>query len=429
MDNINSIKSYLIDDFAEYKTKTLLGSSSPTKLEKERIFKVLSYISNTLSPKITYGSFDNLIKNVDKFNLSLDQKYDLLKSKIEGCETNECLLLHAAMTYGLSPKSLLMDTIAIHSRIKKLDNKDAWFDNFSLNSFLLQLTTIIYDKYDTCSDKFIKSVPDPLNESSEISKTLSGGNIETVNYVDLRREIYKYDITFAENKTCKHSTLSGGNIISKVNSTVNLTHPKELLYHLGNEYRCFFEFDKLASEVRTDEEAIKMLDALAEKYVYNTGCTHGCDVFTPSFSSKSVSIADIKEFCSRYPMSIVGYILNTKTYRSGRGQHWVALIFKGSTAYLICSQSGGFNGLEEETLIPDLEKSGFAMIYNTQTIQHDPSSCGMYSVLSNLCFILHGNGKQEPNIKEIVNEIGNGGKNINKNGIYEIKEILAGYSN
>lgn len=47
-----------------------------------------------------------------------------------------------------------------------------------------------------------------------------------------------------------------------------------------------------------------------------------CDVFTPGFRNKSVSIYDIKEFTDRYPMSIVGYILKTKTYRSGSGQHW-----------------------------------------------------------------------------------------------------------
>lgn len=421
--SIFKIKSWIIDDFVDYDTKTLLRGSEATPLEKAKIFKVLNYLSETSDPKYSeHSDFHNLVRSIANNTGNDTEKYDLLKSNIEGCKSDECLLLLAAMTYGLYPKSLLMDTIAIHSRIKQLDNKDAWFDNFSLNSFLLQLTTIVYEKYeDSSKDKSVKSVPDP-----QIFQNLSGGN--NIN-IDPRYEAYQYDLNFKQNskQISKHiTTLNGGNI-SKINTSIKLSNPKELLKHLGNEYRCFFETGKLSNQIKSDDEAIKILDMLAEKYPYYTGCTHGCDVFTSDFRDKSVSISDIKEFCKRYPMNIVGYILNTKTYKSGRGQHWVALLFKGGCCYLICSQASGFNGFEETTLISDLEKSGFAMLNNTKTIQHDPSSCGLYSVLSNACFILEASGNNKPDITKIIEMIGGEGKNINAKGIYNIKKILAGY--
>ena len=196
---------------------------------------------------------------------------------------------------------------------------------------------------------------------------------------------------------------------------------------MGNNYRTFIEFGKLATDITDNDTATKMLDSLVKKYPYFTGCTHGCDVFTPDFKDKSVSIGDISEFCKRYPLSIVGYILNTKTYKSGRGQHWMALLFKYKKCYLICSQKSDFSAFEEKTLEEDLGRYGFSKVWNLEEIQHDPSSCGLYSVLANLCFIIKGSGDNEPNIVKIVDMIGDKGENINKDGIYVIKKKLAGW--
>jgi len=429
------MKSLHVDDFTKYNTCTLLGSKQPTEMEKERIFKVIEYIASTSTPNIAIPHSDQLhnlivdvIKNTKVSNLS--KKYDLLKSQIEGCETNESLLMNVAQTYGLTPKSLLMETIAIHSRIKELDNKDAWFDNFSLNNFLLQLTTIVYSEYDKSSDPFVKSLV------FHASNNMSGGessetNHELTNNVQSSRDLI-YDLEIAQ-KTTK--SMSGGQSphvqqnaqCPKINSSIKLTNPTQLLFHLGNNYRTFIEFGIPADQVKDNDKAVEFLDALNQKYPYYTGCTHGCDVFTPDFRDKSVSIQDIYEFCQRYPYSIVGYILNTKTYASGKGQHWMALIFKHSTVYLICSQSSGFNAFEEKTLEQDLEKCGFVKEWNTKTIQIDHSSCGLYSVLSNLSFIINGGGDRKPNISTIVDMIGKDAKGINNKGIYLIKKKLAGY--
>ena len=507
------MKSLFEDDFDNYNTTTILGSKQPTDLEKARIFKVIEYISKTSMPNIAVEhskEFHNLVVEISKIKSdeskeSYVKKYDLLKSKIEGCKTNECLLLHVAKVYGLTPKSLLMETIAIHSRIKALKNKDTWFDNFSLNSFLLQLTTIVYSNYDDNSDKFIKSV-DFDTSKYDSSSILSGGGLndkiknknidytstknklenKLINkdkskledktlidkYINLKQNfeindnfnnlsnefiinrniMYDYEtakINLPKNNIKSTKTnLSGGddNIKSQlqsqpitelkttkkeniplINKSISLTNPKDLLFHLGNNYRTFFEFGKLATDITDNDTATKMLDSLVKKYPYFTGCTHGCDVFTPDFKDKSVSIGDISEFCKRYPLSIVGYILNTKTYKSGKGQHWMALLFKYKTCYLICSQKSDFSAFEEKTLEEDLGKYGFSKVWNLEEIQHDPSSCGLYSVLANLCFIIKGSGDNKPDIVKIVDMIGNKGENINKDGIYVIKKKLAGW--
>lgn len=430
------MKSWYEDNFKDYNTTTLLGLKQPTNLEKERIFKVLTYISATKTPNIAIphsNEFHNLIVETSKIpNKSLVEKYDILKSKIEGCETNECLLIHVAKTYGLTPKSLLMDTIAIHSRIKKLESNTTWFDNYSLNSFLLQLTTIIYSEFDNSNDDFVKSVE--FNKSKNVNTNMTGGKIEEDEETYLRKMIYEIET----NK--KIENLTGGltpkdvkedvKNLDKINKNVKLTNPKELLFHLGNNYRCFFEFGKPADEIKDNDKAVEMLDKLVLKYPYFTGCAHGCDVFTSDFRDKSVGIADIAEFCERYPYSIVGYILNTKTYKSGRGQHWVALLFKFKTCYLICSERSDFNAFEEKTLVTDIDKNGFSRVHNTQKIQTDSSSCGMFSVLANACFVIKASGTTEPNIVEIVDKIGINGTGINKSGnIFEIKGKLAGYEN
>ena len=462
------MKSWFVDDFNNYNTCTILGSKQPTDLEKERIFKVIEYIATSSVPNIAVehsNVLHNLIMEIVRKNISYVEKYNTLKSKIEGCETNECLLIHIAKAYGLTPKSLLMETIAIHSRIKKLEDKDAWFDNFSLNSFLLQLTTIIYSEYDKNNDKFVKSIT-----FEDSNSNLTGGdssildnnedfenirnmiyNLELSNYEIAKRKIEKSNV--AANKTKKPITkmnnLIGGeseNSITeksvsqkmkvrsnsshrsfRLNKNIKLTNPTQLLFHLGNNYRCFIEFGITADKVKDNDKAVELLDKLNEKYPYYTGCTHGCDVFTPDFRNKSVSIYDIHEFCQRYPFSIVGYILNTKTYKSGRGQHWMALIFKGNSVYLICSQASGFNAFDEKTLEQDLEKCGFSKEWNTKTIQIDHSSCGLYSVLSNLSFIINGGGTRKPDIKKIVDMIGKEAKGINEEGIYMIKQKLAGF--
>ena len=382
------MNTYIKDTYKDLHTRTLLhGYNGMTKLEKERVFNVLKYLSDG---KCVINLVDRF-KNSDKLRkefvelIKKSNNYDELKESINGCETDECLMAHAILSFHIDPKSLLMLTTAIHTRVKPLDEgKNAWFDNFSLNAFLYQLTTFVYNDYDDNSDDSIFSI-------------------------SRNKELIKKDKT--------------------------LRNPQSLLYNLGNLYRTFLEFGIGTKEEiykLSNKQATEYLDKLVEKYPYFTYQCHGCDCF--EIESKTCKISDIYDFSNRYPNTIVGGILNTETYRSGRGQHWVALLFLNCTSYLICSQAGNYNSFHDGgVLIGELNKYGFAEHYNKISIQKDSSNCGLFSLLSNLMAInnldeINSKGeKGSLDIRKIVDEIGVNAKGINSKGIFKLKENLIGW--
>lgn len=394
--------SYIKDTYIDLKTHTLLhNGNSMTEIEKQKVFKILSYLANQT---ILYDCADKyeFVSDLRKKMMTLikhSKNYDEIKSSIIGCTTDECLMAHMLLTFHAIPKSLLMITTSIHTRVKPMieEGKDAWFDNFSLNSYLYQMTTIIYSDYDNNDDPSIFSINKP-------------------------------SILIKKDK--------------------NITNPKSLLYNLGNLYRCFLEFGistEKEIERLSDDKALEYLDKLVEKYPYFTYQCHGCDCF--EISSKTCSIRDISEFSKRYPNTLIGGILNTETYASGKGQHWMAMLFLNSQVYLICSQGSNFDGLHDDgKLVKQLKQFGFGKQYNPKTIQHDSSNCGLYSVLFNLMAIIQLNNLNKTNITEdldkvngsniktllniteIVDDIGSDAKKINKKGIYKLKERLIGWS-
>lgn len=383
------METLVSDCFKDRKSITLLRNVEISEKEKEIVFKVLKHLAKEH-------------KNKKLAEVILESKnYDELIKSIKGCDSAECLFCNAVKEFHVNPKSLLMLTMAIHSRVPPLDDFNTWYDNFTLNSFLFQLTTVVWKDFDD-NDPATYCVP--------------------------------------------------GNAV--INKNVDLTHPQELLFHLGNSYRVFKEFGVEISKKNniyglfgfsgnavdvdslSNSEATEKLDKLVEKYVYFTGGTHGCDVF--DMPEKSVSIDDIKEFCARYPNTSVGYILNTKTYASGSGQHWVMMTFKGKWCYLICSFGNSFEKFEDGgKLVKSIEtpsgksKRSFGKIYSTTQIQKDHSSCGMYSTISTLSFLLEAYEKQNDPVKveNVVERIGEDAKKINPDGIYGIKGLLNGYVN
>lgn len=392
--------SYIKDTYTNLKTHTLLhNSNSMTEVEKQKVFKILSYLAN--QPSLLYNCADSYdfvpeLRNKMIALIKNSKYYDEIKSSIINCTTDECLMAHMLLTFHAIPKSLLMITTSIHTRVKPMieEGKDAWFDNFSLNSYLYQMTTIVYSNFDNNDDPSIFSINKP-------------------------------SILIRSNK--------------------NISNPKSLLYNLGNLYRCFLEFEistEKEIEELPDSKALEYLDKLVEKYPYFTYQCHGCDCF--DISSKACSIQDISEFSKRYPNTLIGGILNTETYASGKGQHWMAMLFLNSQVYLICSQGSNFDGLHDDgKLVKQLNQFGFGKQYNPRTIQHDSSNCGLYSVLSNLMAIIQlndlniqnetdkvygSNSNAILNITEIVDDIGNDAKKINKKGIYKLKERLIGWS-
>lgn len=356
------LQALIYDTMKDSNTETLLRKQQMTDLEKRITLNILKHCAKPYN-----NPFAKLVKEA--------KTYDQLKSWIQGCYSDECLLMYAVLNFHVKPRSLLMENIAIHSRVMPLENgKDTWFSNFTLNSYLEQMLTFTYDKYDDNSDPAMYSVPTP------------NGKL--------------------------------------VNKNVKLTNPKRLLFFFGTVYREFLEF-KTESDV-SDSQAVEMLDKLNAKYPFSTGLAHGCDVF--DIPDKSPNIKDISEYCSRYPYSIVAYILNTKSYASGKGQHWVAVLFRYKTVYLICSEGSDFDCFDTyKKMVDDFDNNGISKENNLKKFQHDPSSCGMYSVLSVLCFLIDSFKHEKPDIKRVVDMVGDGAEELNGGGIYSIKKKLCGY--
>ena len=385
--------TYVNDTYVDLQTRTLLHDhNGMTKDEKEKTFKVLKYLATQKKPLINnvdiFAGADKLRSEFTKC-VNESESYDDLKNKIRGCSTDECLMAHAILSFHIEPKSLLMITTSIHTRAKPLnEGKNAWFDNFTLNSYLYQLSTFVYSDYDNNTDSSIFSITKPKN---------------------------------------------------LINKNYSLSNPQSLLYNLGNLYRTFINFEIGSKEEiykLNNGEATKKLDELVEKYPYFTYQCHGCDCF--DINSKTCTLKDIREFTNRYPNTLVGGILNTETYRSGRGQHWMALLFLNGTAYLFCSQGSNFTSFHDNSnLVKQLNSLGFAELYNPQTIQKDNSNCGLFSVLSNLSAIenldrlnsnLNLSGKDRMlDVTEIVKDIGTNANGYTKGGIYKLKESLIGW--
>ena len=131
----------------------------------------------------------------------------------------------------------------------------------------------------------------------------------------------------------------------------------------------------------TNKTPKEICDLCYKRYPFFYGGSHGCDVF--DIPTLSLSLEEIKQFLDRYPSARVGYILNTATYASGNGEHWVALELTKGKARLVCSQQSDFNTFKDGgRLRNELHRLGFGEEWNTREIQKDEHSCGMFSAMS-----------------------------------------------
>ena len=150
----------------------------------------------------------------------------------------------------------------------------------------------------------------------------------------------------------------------------------------------------------------RMCDACYEKYYCCYGGSHGCDVF--DIKSMSLSIEEITHALDRYPSWHIMYVLNTATYASHQGIHWVMLELEKSYAKLICSQGSDFHCFRDNSkLYNSLINLNYRCLHNSTTIQHDGHSCGVFSSTCMLVMTLNNF-----DIKLTVQNIGKNGENL-----------------
>ena len=213
-------------------------------------------------------------------------------------------MMYAVLIYHVFPHSLLMETVSTHTRVMPFtEGPDEWFSNFTLDSYLLQMNTFVYSEYDNQKDTSIYSFK-PIDN------------------------------------------------LQKINKNVKLLNPKHLLEFFGTRYRVFTDLGESSEDKFNnvnDVEATEMLDKINEIHPFTTGLAHGCDCFW--MDNKSPTIHEIESYCLRYPQTTVGYILNTKSYKSGKGQHWLAVMFMGRKCIMMCSKASDFSVFDIQDVI------------------------------------------------------------------------------
>lgn len=343
----SKIKNKIFDD-GRNKQNYVFGGKEPSEEAKQLLPEIIKYCEkyNTISPAT------NSEKEVTRTVRALggDITYDKLM-KAFNATTFDNLLAYILVGYMsgevTDPMKLFTYT---YGRTPPLKDAQEWLDNFRINNLGQPLNMLVWHKYDLPTTFSVhREEPEPINENVEI------------NYV----KAYKLLVT----------PLRG--IILNKEQNIDFNDCKA------------------------------MCDACYNKYAYCYCGAHGCDVF--DYDIMSMSIPEIKKVLERYPSWTIGYVLNTATYKSHNGIHWVALILNKNSAKLICSQASGFECFKDDNkLIQSLPENGFTLENNNTVVQFDNFNCGVFSPMS-LWALLEYDGDL---VKAVHEGIGKNGSRI-----------------
>ena len=289
-----------------------------------------------------------------------------------GAESSfECLmsyLLTGFMSgFQTDPMKLLMYT---YGRALPLDGAHEWMDNFRINNLGYPMNMFVWGKYDNETNFSVhQQEPEPINTS-----------VELPNY----ERVYNYIVTPF----------------------------RGIIIH--NEQGIAYD----------DYKA--MCDACYLRYPCCFCGAHGCDVY--DIKDMSLSVEEITQVIHRYPSWHIQYVLNTATYASHNGTHWVALELTAGHAKLICSQGSSFGCFADNgKLANSLSTCGFRHQWNNFGVQRDGYNCGIFSPIALYMLLIH-----DGDITKAVKEgIGENGVNIHgtdnsASNINEVRKKLIG---
>lgn len=374
--DIEPIEELITDDLSNLKTNSILYGSKITDYYIHISMKVMKHLAE--SP--FKGNSDIQRKIIDyahKIMKCDDITFDILKQKFHAT-SNECLFAYFVRGYLSSPNDLVLSWMYTVGRVLPMTRRDEWFDNFRLSAYGACFNMVVWDKFNSEDSYAVDYNPIDIVKSKSIN-----------------------NIRFNEKLVGPFRKFLLG---------------QHLLPH---EYK-----DNKPTEHFDDST---LSDTAYLHFPFYFGGAHGCDVF--DIPDKSLSVVEIKDVLQRYPSALIGYILNTSTYRSGKGEHWVAVIFSnfdGLQCNLICSQKSNFDVFRDDGRFKQtLSTLGFKMNHNSIETQRNNYSCGELSVLSLLKMI------EYRNINDAVFNIGlnaeNFGNELGKQtNINKIREKIVG---
>lgn len=385
-ENINKINNVNLefkieDTYENYNTRTLLYGKELNTYYKNILFEVYKYYNyKDMSRDGSYVSTERkqqIIKFLHKVFERKDLNYDKLMQCF-GAKTHECLLAYMLIAFKTETKNLdlILRCMYTYGRVLPFDSKNEWFDNYRLNNYGNPLNMVMWKKYDS---EHIYTIdvyePKPINSSVKL------------NFNDVIKFLVGSLRAFIIN-----NNLYPGCVKRSSNA--------------GEQNR------KLTAEQICDECYLH--------YPYYYGGAHGCDVFDIGLT---LTLEEITKFLNRYPSARVGYILNTATYKSGKGEHWVALELTKGKAKMICSQQSDFTVFHDGGVLDSkLKRLLYGQEWNTKRLQNDSYNCGIFSSLALYEMLCHNS-----DIYASVEAIGENASNIKRGvDIDDIREKLVG---
>ena len=303
----------------------------------------------------------------------VDEAWNKLLSSANVSTTEE--LCHQLFNdIGKNTDSLIYSVLKTFCKVEPLESETEWLDNFRLDEICNSMKLLIWD--------------------SDVDGVYGVG----------RKPSPKRDIQINFDRV---SDLLVGRLRQFI--IQNQLYP-ELPYKLN---------EPLINRQMSNEE---ICDECYTHYPFYFTGAHGCDVF--DMPERMVSIAEIREFCKRYPSAIVGGILNTATYASRSGEHWVAIAFEDDRCAFINSSGRGVDdSFHDGGRLSAEIRAHFPVISppTNELIQTDGHTCGIFASFALyflICFDL--------DVRQAVRHIGKNGTNISQNkNIYDCKRVLA----
>ena len=326
------------DDFHGEQRSTLTYGKHLHQYGKLIIMEVMKYYCDhpsRVADDAKYATLKRILDDIfEHQSKDIDAAWMTLMNGI-GVESPEGVMTYGIAAFRPERNELLYKTFLTFGKIKPLDNETDWFNNFKIDGMCNGMNMVVWQDHDRPNTYGVRRDPEPirdvnLEDPSHIIEIIVGS---------LRRFI-----------------IENG------------------LYQINESYQ-------LVKPVYDTMDAMKVCDECYKHYpFYYNGC-HGCDFYR--YSTISLSFKELCSFMKRYPSAIIGMVVNTATYASGQGRHWMALIFKNMNAKLIDSGGGDFMRFDDLGYLKnEIMRNGISMEWNPVRIQTDHSSCGMYSTLS-----------------------------------------------
>lgn len=383
----------IADDLKNVHTNTMIRKDAMSSTDSDTVLKI-AYLYDA-----NYGAIDaesrEAYMSISSALAKKPTTVDELMRSIPGCDSYESLMAHMFVAWPAT-HDLLKIAAAVNTRVPPFTKRGEWFDNFRLNNYGYQLATVMFNEFDKAdANTYVVANPAPadMNESVMLIDP-----IECVKYLVNSYRLFEW-------------------------------YARDFSVHDVNKYKNFFKYYDSIDDV----EAQKICDAIYMRHPFHFGGAHGCDVFeigkTPNWNA-------LAAFTSRYPSSMIGYILNTETYASGRGQHWVAFVLKDNMAYLLCSQASSFSCFNDGSKLFRHLTTGnggahkiFGTVYNDVVIQSDNYNCGtLSSIALYSCIVNYSRNGGRLNIGEIIEYMGRDARNLHPGGADFIRSKIAGTS-